>query len=441
MSTLKTDKDLNWDEIDAKHVWHPFTPLRGQAPPLLVQHARESLLYLENGKIIIDAVSSWWVNIHGHSHPLLAEALYKQALELEHVIFAGFTHKPAIQLSDALLKQLDPKFSKVFFSDNGSTAIEVSLKMAMQYHNINSSINPKIVAFKDAYHGDTFGAMAVGERGTFNIPFEPYFFDILQLPSPGSTAEKHILTEAKKLFSEPEVGIFIFEPLVQGAGGMQMYSAQLLDRLIELAHQNNVICIADEVMTGFGRTGKLFACNHLRNQPDIICLSKGLTGGAMPLSVSIASQFIVDAFDSDARNRTFFHGHSFTGNPLACAVAIASLELLLSKERQEDMQRICSSHSNFAKSLKLLDNVENIRQCGTILAFDWKNEEETSYFNSKRNFIYNFFIDRGVLLRPLGNTIYFMPPYCTSQAQLEKVYEAVLEFFKFTKHMKTTTVA
>jgi adenosylmethionine---8-amino-7-oxononanoate aminotransferase len=415
-------------EKDKAFIWHPFTQIKDENAPILIKRAQGTTLFAEDGKEYIDAISSWWVNIHGHAHPHIAQAIAHQAMELEQVIFARFTHEPAINLAEQLLMNLPTHFSKVFFSDNGSTSVEVALKMALQYfHNQGITHKTKIIAFENAYHGDTFGAMSISGRNEFNAPFNPLLFEVFYVPIPNENNIELIKNEFKKLIKEDNIAAFIFEPLVQGAAGMQMYKADHLDELIVLAQQNKVICIADEVMTGFGRTGELFAIDYLINKPDIICLSKGITGGFMPLGVTICSKTIYETFISEDISKTFFHGHSYTANPLACAAANASLDLLLSENCQEAIEEIGLLHSLFAEKIRANSFIKNVRQTGTILAFEFNTNENSSYFNSIKDKAYNFFIENGVLLRPLGNTIYLMPPYCITAKELNTIYNVILK--------------
>lgn len=411
----------NLAERDKAVIWHPFTQMQTAPLPVPIVRGEGTILYDANGKTYIDAISSWWVNLHGHAHPYIAQRVSAQLNTLEHVIFADFTHEPAVELAERLLPILPRNQAKVFYSDNGSTAVEVALKMAFQYwHNLGKP-RQKVIAFHDAYHGDTFGAMAVGGRSPFTAPFVPFLFDVEYLPTPVPGREAEVLTLAQTLFTD-EVAAFIAEPLVQGAGGMNMYEPAVLDDLIRLAHQSGTLVIADEVMTGFGRTGKLFASHYLQEQPDLMCLSKGLTGGTMALGVTTCSQAIYDAFLSDSKFKTLFHGHSFTANPVACASALASMDLLLSAETQASIQRIASQHAAFAERLRTYPNVNQVRQRGTLLAFDLVANGETSYFNTIRDRAYQFLLQRGVLMRPLGNVLYLMPPYSTTNAQLATVY-------------------
>jgi adenosylmethionine-8-amino-7-oxononanoate aminotransferase len=418
---------MTFEELDRKNIWHPFEPLQGPRLPIFISSADGVYLNTVDGRKIIDAVSSWWVNIHGHSNVYIAEAIAAQAKKLEHVIFAGFTHEPAIALSKNLLSVLPANQQKIFFSDNGSTAVEVALKMSFQYWHNKSSKKKKVIAIDGAYHGDTFGSMSVGERGIFTKPFQDYLFDTLFLNFP-SENDAQVVEQFIGFLKHGEAGTFIFEPLVQGAAGMRMYESEILDKLISIARSNDVICIADEVFTGFGRTGKLFASNHLKEQPDIIALSKGLTGGALPLGVTSCAEKITEAFQTDDFSKTFFHGHSYTGNPLSCAAANASFELLMKSECMENISRISENQEAFAKKIGNHQRVINARSLGTILAIEIKSSGATAYDNEIGSRIYPFFLERNILLRPLGNVIYVVPPYVINKQELEYIHKAIEEF-------------
>lgn len=415
-------------DLDKKNIWHPFTPLQGAPDTPVVTSGRGIYLHTADGRKIIDAVSSWWVNLHGHSNPQIAKAIADQAMLLEHVIFAGFTHEPAIALAKNLLSILPSNQRKIFFSDNGSTAVEVALKMAIQYWHNRGVKKQKIIAIDGAYHGDTFGSMSVAERGLFSKPFFPYLFDTAFIDFPNGENDDRVIAQFRELVSRQDAAAFIFEPLVQAAAGMRMYSPLLLDRLIAIAKESEVLCIADEVFTGFGRTGKLFAIDHLENKPDIMALSKGVTGGFMPLGVTACSQEVVEAFESPALEKTFFHGHSYTANPLACAAANASFALLVSEECQESRKAISRMHSAFAQTIEGHQQVADVRVMGTILAIELKTADETSYANAIRKSIYPFFMERDILLRPLGNVIYVLPPYVIGAVELDSVYATIREF-------------
>lgn len=419
--------------LDRKNIWHPFSPLQGISEVPLIKEARGVHLITADGRKIIDAVSSWWVNLHGHAHPHIARAIAEQAAKLEHVIFAGFTHEPAVRLSQNLLSILPPTHQKIFFSDDGSTAVEVGLKIAMQYwHNLGFR-RQKIVAMQGAYHGDTFGSMSVAERGMFTEPFHRFLFDTTWVDFPSEGKENEVIGTFNSLIQQQDVAAFIFEPLVQGAAGMRMYSPAVLDTLIACARQHGVICIADEVFTGFGRTGQLLASDHLQHKPDIIALSKGITGGFLPLGVTSCSSNIISAFDSPELKKTFFHGHSYTANPIACAAANASFDLLMEPRCQENIRRISNRHQHFVRSLTGDSLITEARSCGTILAIELKSAEGSVYENSLRKEIYPFFIERDILLRPLGNVIYVVPPYVITNEELDSVYSAIADFLDHLK--------
>jgi adenosylmethionine---8-amino-7-oxononanoate aminotransferase len=418
---------------DQQVIWHPYTQHKNMLPPIAIVKGEGALLFDENDNSYIDAISSWWVNIHGHAHPYIADKIYKQAKKLEHVIFTGFTHESAVQLAERLLKILPGDFSKIFYSDNGSTAVEVAIKMAIQFWR-NESVNrqqstvnrSKILAFRNSYHGDTFGAMSVSERSVFTISFQDYLFEVIFIDTP--TPEN--INELKKTINSlsDDIACFIYEPLLQAAGGMLMYDAQSLDQLLTEIKSKNIICIADEVMTGFYRTGKFFASNHLKNKPDIICLSKGLTGGTMALGVTAATQRIFDAFLSDDRSKTFFHGHSFTANPIACSAALASLDLIEKNDCLLQIQNIVQRNEGFIAELQTTNyklKTKNHRHLGTIVAFEIVSESD-SYLNNISTTITQQALQKGIYLRPLGNTVYIMPPYCITEDELNKMYDFLL---------------
>ena len=421
---------MNLLEKDKNTIWHPFTPLDGASEPILITEASGVYLHTADGEKIIDAISSWWVNLHGHANPHIAKAIYEQASSLEHVIFAGFTHPPAIQLAENLLSILPKNQSRIFFSDNGSTAVEVAIKMAIQFWYNQGIEKRKIIAIKGAYHGDTFGAMSVAERGPFTSPFESFLFDTAFIEFPTAHNEENIFIEFQRIIAEENLAAFIYEPLVQGAAGMRMYNEKLLDKLIQYAQKNQVLCIADEVFTGFGRTGKMFASDYCVHKPDIIALSKGITGGTMPLGVTCAAKNIVEAFQGSEASKTFYHGHSYTANPIACAVANASFELLTDPVCQNNIQRITKKHIDYIEKIKNLKIVSKAQSIGTILSIELVSENETSYFNEVRKKIYSFFLDKNILLRPLGNVIYIVPPYIITDDELDYIYVSITEFLE-----------
>jgi adenosylmethionine-8-amino-7-oxononanoate aminotransferase len=407
---------------DLEAIWHPYTQMKTAAKPIPIVRGEGAYLFCEDGTKLIDAVSSWWVNIHGHSHPYIAQKVFEQLQTLEHVIFAGFTHPQAVKLAENLLSIIPKNQKKVFFSDNGSTAVEVALKMCLQFWSNQNQKRTKILAFHNAYHGDTFGAMAVSGRSAFTAAFDSLLFDVEFIDLPNQENLESIKAKISNLKSD--LACFIFEPLVQGAGGMLMYEDELLDELTAHCKKENVLTIADEVMTGFGRTGKLFASDYLTNKADLMCFSKGLTGGTMPLGITTCTQDIYDAFLSDDKLKTLFHGHSFTANPVACAASNASFDLLMQPETQNNINRIVSKHQEFAIEIANNPKLKNIRQKGTIIALEW-DIEATSYFNNIRDTLYNFFLSKNILLRPLGNILYIMPPYCISNGDLDYIYNNI----------------
>lgn len=421
-------------ERDRQVNWHPYTQMKTAPSVIPIVRGDGAYLFDENGKRYIDAISSWWVTIHGHAHPYIASRISAQLHKLEHSIFAGFTHPPAVELSERLLPLLPSNQSKVFYSDNGSTAVEVALKMGIQYHFNKGRRKSKILALKNAYHGDTFGAMSVSGRSRWTEPFSDLLFDVVTIDLPA--AEN--LAQIKQVIDahSDELSCFIYEPLVQGAAGMFMYDATALDELMAYCRQKGILLIQDEVFVGFGRTGKLFAANHLRESPDIMCFSKGLTGGTMALGLTTCSEVIYEAFYSNDRFKTLFHGHSFTANPLACAAALASLELLLEEKAQKNIQRICRQHSAFTGSAKKLPGVTSVRQCGTILAITLQDSGKAGYFNEDYQQLYLHFLEKGILMRPLGNVIYLVPPYCISAEDLEYIYN-IIEIALLSKRPKS----
>ncbi|UEG52069.1 adenosylmethionine--8-amino-7-oxononanoate transaminase [Mucilaginibacter daejeonensis] len=414
---------MNLSERDSAVIWHPYTQMQTAMPPIGIVRGEGACIYDEDGKCYIDAVSSWWVNIHGHAHPYIAEKVAKQLKVLEHVIFAGFTHQPAVELAERLLSILPLDQKKVFYSDNGSTAIEVAIKMCLQYWHNKGEQRTKMLAFNDAYHGDTFGAMAVSGRSAFTSAFDKLLFGVEFIDLPNADNIDQLKAHISGL--KTELACFIFEPLVQGSGGMIMYEAEYLDQLIAHCKQEGIFTIDDEVFTGFGRTGKRFACDHLKHQPDIMCFSKGLTGGTMALGVTTCTLQIYDAFLSDDRLKTLFHGHSFTANPVACAAALASMDLFVDPSTQQNIDRIAAEHAAFAEQIRGHRRIRAIRQTGTILAMEWETGNDTSYFSSLRDTLYRYFLEAGIVLRPLGNVLYILPPYCITTDQLRYIYRTI----------------
>ncbi len=374
----------------------------------------------------LDAVSSWWVITHGHCHPKIVEAVQKQAEKLEQVIFAGFTHEPAEELAAKLHKFTDKALDFIFFSDSGSTAVEAALKMAIGYFEHNDTPRRKIVALQGGYHGDTFGAMSAGGRGVFNKLYEPYLFETHHLPFP-SAGKEHKTLQAFEDFLKlhgDDTAALILEPLIQGAGGMRTYTAETLKTLYQQCQRHGVLLIADEVMTGFGRTGTKFACNQADITPDIMCLSKGLSGGFLPIGATMCTKEIYKAFYKKDRAKTFFHSSSFTGNPLACAAASANIDIWDTEPVMQSIGDIEKSHARAKRWFEARPDISKIRALGTMLALDIQTDQ-SGYLSDVGPKLYDFYLQNDILLRPLGNTVYILPPYCTTPRELEAVYDTI----------------
>lgn len=416
---------MTLSEKDQLYNWHPYTQHQkiGLLPAIV--KGKAALLWDENGKEYIDAIASWWVNPFGHSNPIMAEAIYKQLTTLEHVLFGGFTNKPAVELAEKLLSILPNNQKKLFFSDNGSSAVEVALKASLQFFYNKNQKRSKIIAFEDAFHGDTFGAMAASGITFFTQAFQGSLLEVTRISVPVAGKENESLTQLRILLETNDYAAFIFEPLCLGAAGMIMYQPEILSEMIALCRQHQVFTIADEVMTGFGKTGKTFACNYLTEQPDMMCLSKALTGGTIPMAITSFTQQIFDGFlDSDV-NKAFFHGHTFTANPTGCAAALASISILETTEIQNAIAIINSFHLQFQNKIKNHPIVKTTRVLGVIFALEIKTKNQESYYGTMRNKLYDFFIENGIILRPVGNIIYILPPYIITENQLQKVYQTI----------------
>ena len=417
-------------------IWHPFTQAQTDIEPLKIVKAHGCQLVDELGNTYLDANSSWWVNVHGHSHPVIGKAIAEQFQQLDHVLLAGAVHPKALELSDRLIHRLGAPFSKVFFSDDGSTANEVALKMAIQYYHNKGEKRSKIIALQGAYHGDTFGAMSVGERGYFNQPFEPYFFEVEFLPFPVGERAAHGLLQAEQTMQGGEVACIIIEPLVQGSAGMRMYDANWLLNLMTLARKYKVLIIFDEVMTGWGRTGKMFAMDYLEEKPDIVCLSKGLTGGVLPLGLTVTHHEVYNAFLDADKSKALLHGHSFTGSALACAAACANMDLFEEAYTWAAIDKLKDHFKRLSEKWTTHPALSEIRHLGCILALELKDGHST-YFSSLREKIILYYRENGIFLRPLGNVLFFNPPYCITDkeiAHLESVTDAFLESLTFERH-------
>ena len=416
---------MNLTERDRQHLWHPYTQHKTAALPIAIKKGKGALLWDENDKEYIDAIASWWVNPYGHSNTVIADAIYKQLTTLEHVLFGGFTHEPAILVAEKLIEILPKNQQKIFFSDNGSTAVEVAIKVALQYFFNKGEKRTTIIAFENAFHGDTFAAMAASGISFYTQAFQGMFIDVVRIPVPVKGQEKESFEALKKAIESNNVAGFIFEPLVQGAAGMVMFEPESLEELIRICKENNVLTIADEVMTGFGKTGKTFAMDYLVEKPDMMCLSKALTGGTIPMAITTFTSDIFDAFYNDDINKALFHGHTFTANPTGCAAALASLELLQTDEMQANISRVNQRHLDFQERIKQHRKVTTTRVLGVIFALEIKTESSASYYGSLRNKLYDFFIENGVILRPVGNIVYILPPYIITDEQLQKIYQVV----------------
>jgi adenosylmethionine-8-amino-7-oxononanoate aminotransferase len=405
-------------------IWHPFTQHALQREMTKIARAKGAYLYAEDGRRIVDAIASWWVVTHGHCHPYIVSAIQRQAEHLHQIIFAGHTHGPAEEVAAALLKVAPPGLEYVFFSDSGSTSVEVALKMALGYWRNVGEPRSRIVVMEHSYHGDTVGTMSVGARGPFNLAYEPLLFDVTRIPFPLVGQEQATFDALEAACRDNGTAALIVEPLVLGAGGMLMYPARVLREMKRICGASNVLFIADEVMTGWGRTGTLFACSQAEVSPDIACYSKGLTGGALPLAVTMCSAKLFDAHYSKDRARMFFHSSSYTANPIACAAAKANLDLWQDSRCSERLASVCAMQEQQIEPLRSDARFENVRRTGTITALDLK-VRDGGYLSSVGLRLQAFFESRDVLVRPLGNTIYVMPPYCATVADLDQIYAAI----------------
>lgn len=431
---------MSLSKRDQKIIWHPFTQAQTAEPPLPISRGKGVYLYDDQDNAYLDLISSWWVNLHGHGHPKIAEAIYQQALQLEHVIFAGFTHDPAVMLCESLKRILPPSLNRFFFSDNGSTAVEIALKIAYQYWlNHGQDQRHRFLSFDGAYHGDTFGAMSIGKGSGFHTHFQKLFFQVETIPYPATWIDDTTVEEkeenalrALKIYLEKhahETAAFIAEPLMQGASGMRLCRPQFLQIVIDLLRAHDILIVFDEVMTGFGRTGTFFAADQVERAPDIICLSKGLTGGFLPLSLTVVQEKIYDAFLGTNFDKAFAHGHSYTANPLGCAAALASFHLLIAPETMNQINLINQIHQQRLKRLwQDFSTITAPRHLGTIAAFELSNHH-AQYGHASGKVLQRQFMEKGLLIRPLGNVVYLMPPYCITQKELHHTYDEIEAIF------------
>lgn len=410
-------------ERDKKHIWHPLTQHKLHPEAIAITRAKDCVLYDEDGNEYIDAIASWYTCMYGHCNDYITSKVADQLKQLDQVVFSGFTHEPAIKLSEALIKILPENQNKIFFSDNGSTSVEIGIKMALQYHSNKGNKRNVLIAFEDGFHGDTFGAMSVSGLSVYNGPFEEFFITVERIPTPNGKNHEEILNRLKTITETEKVAGFIYEPLVQGAAAMKMYDVEGLEQILEFIKSKNIIAIADEVMTGFGKTGSHFASDVIGIKPDVICLSKALTGGLLPMAITACTQKIYDAFYSDDIGKGLFHAHTYSANPIACTAALSSIELLQTEAIQNNIKQVIESHKSFGKYIQKHPKVKSIRQTGVIFALDLNIEMER--YGSLRDKLLNFFMANGVFLRPLGQTIYIQAPFTISQNQLKKIYSVI----------------
>ncbi|MBZ9798783.1 adenosylmethionine--8-amino-7-oxononanoate transaminase [Mesorhizobium sp. ES1-4] len=407
-------------------VWHPFTQHATEPAPHTIVRTEGAYVETQEGTRILDAISSWWVITHGHRHPKIVEAIRNATETLDQVIFAGLSHEPAERLASALVDMTPAGLDWVFFSDSGSTSVEVALKMALGFHRNNGTPRSRIVVMEHSYHGDTIGTMSVGQRGVFNAAYEPLLFRVDTIPFPAAGQEQETLDAFERLARDREAAALIVEPLVLGAGGMLMYPASVLAELKRIAERSGTLFIADEVMTGWGRTGTMFACEQAAIAPDILCTSKGLTGGSLPLAATLATDAIFRAHYSRDRARTFFHSSSYTANPIACAAALANVGIWNDEPVAERVAALSRMQAEKVRRFSEDPRFENVRTTGTIAALDLR-VGNAGYLAEVGPTLRAFFLERGLLVRPLGNVIYVLPPYCVTAGELDGLYDAVDE--------------
>lgn len=407
-------------------IWHPFTQHGLGEPIPLVSHAEGAILFTADGNRVIDGISSWWVTTHGHRDPRIMEAIVKQTEKLDQIIFAGWTHEPAEELARGLTELMPSALTRIFFSDSGSTSVEVALKMALGFWANRGAPRDRILVMEHSYHGDTIGAMSVGARGVFNAIYRPLLFDVATLPFPAEGAEQTTLDALERCCRKAPAALIV-EPLILGAGGMLIYPAWVFAEMRAICAKYGVLFIADEVMTGWGRTGTLLACEQANVVPDILCLSKGLTGGAVPLAVTMATEAIYDAHLSTERSNMFFHSSSYTANPIACAAATANLSIWRDEPVLQRVDDLGARQRARMARLADLSFTRNARVLGTIAAIDLPDAAGGGYLSELAPRLLAHFRERNILLRPLGNTLYVMPPYCISESDLDYIYDAIVD--------------
>ncbi len=416
-------KTRSLEARDQQYIWHPLTQHKVHPTALPIVKAQGVYLTDASGKNYIDGISSWYIAVYGHCNPYIVKKVEEQMQQLDQVVFSGFTHEPAIALSESLIEILPENQEKIFFSDNGSTSVEVALKMAFQYHFNRGQKRNVVLAFEEGFHGDTFGAMSASGLSVYNGPFEDFFIEVHRIPVPTPDNIQRILADLKDRLEHQNIASFVYEPLVQGAAGMKMYGAKELQQILNVLQKHQVLCIADEVMTGFGKTGTFFASDQVEVKPDILCLSKALTAGLLPMGITSCSQKVFNAFYDNDISKGFFHGHTYSANPLACAAALAGIELLQSKEIQDNLKKIATWHTKFARVIKQHPKVKSVRHLGAIFALDLEAKAER--YGKLRDELFDHFMDNGVFLRPLGNTIYILAPYVTTKKQMQTIYKTI----------------
>ena len=420
---------------DLKNIWHPCTQMKDHEtlPLIPINRAEGVYLYDFDNNSYIDAISSWWVNIFGHTNKYISNRIKDQVDRLEHVLLAGFTHKPAVNLADKLVNLTPKGLDKVFFADNGSSAVEVALKMSFHYHRNRGENRPLFLSLTNSYHGETIGALSVGDVELYKKTYAPLLISCIQTPVPkdqSETSANEAVIELEKVLEERggEISAFIIEPLIQGAGGMHMYHPLYITKAKKLCEKYGVHLIADEIMTGFGRTGTMFGCQQAEVTPDFMTLSKGLTGGYLPLAVVMTTNEVYSAFYCDYNEyKAFLHSHSYTGNPLACSAALATLELFEASDVLGENRKKSTYILEKLQKFKSLTNVKEVRQTGMIAAIELKGYKAEDRIGLR---VYQYGLDNGVLLRPLGHIIYFMPPYIITYEEIDKMIDTAYEAIK-----------
>jgi adenosylmethionine-8-amino-7-oxononanoate aminotransferase len=414
---------MTLQERDKKHLWHPLKQHQLQPESLAIVKAKDCILTDEQGNEYIDAISSWYTCMFGHCNDFIINKVKAQMENLDQVMFSDFTHEPAVQLSEELIKILPKNQNRIFFNDNGSTAVEAAIKMALQYYFNLDKKKTLFIALENGFHGDTFGAMSVSGLSVYNGPFEDFLIDVARIPVPDGNNTDEIIQQLKKITTENNVAGFIYEPIIQGAAGMKIYDSRGLDAILQFCKEKDILTIADEVMTGFGKTGKHFASDYIKTKPDIICMSKALTGGLLPMAITSCTEKIYTAFLSNEMAKGFFHCHTYSANPIACSAALAVIELLQTKEIQDKIEKISQSHKVFESKINHHPKVKSTRTLGVIFALDL--DIKMQRYGALREKLLAHFMENGVFLRPLGNTIYIQPPYTIAKSALQKVYNTI----------------